>query len=154
MFNKKVIMTGSYSIGEHTVSPSHFTRSSLGVHRSHTFSLMHYPFPSLLFKGCPRFPRADGRQNGDGFRRRVVFWGYVRRLLHHIFACANWWWTTTEQFEDEIHPRLRFAHRGLVAMANNGAKNSNDSQFFITLGAYYPYFMCSRSSYCTFLGMM
>jgi len=39
-----------------------------------------------------------------------------------------------EQFEDEIHPRLRFAHRGLVAMANNGKKNSNDSQFFITLG--------------------
>ncbi|OJT15371.1 Peptidyl-prolyl isomerase CWC27 [Trametes pubescens] len=38
-----------------------------------------------------------------------------------------------EPFEDEIHPRLRFAHRGLVAMANNGAKNSNDSQFFITL---------------------
>ena len=40
-----------------------------------------------------------------------------------------------EPFEDEIHPRLRFAHRGLVAMANNGQKNSNDSQFFITLGA-------------------
>jgi cyclophilin family peptidyl-prolyl cis-trans isomerase len=41
----------------------------------------------------------------------------------------------TEQFEDEIHPRLRFAHRGLVGMANNGAKDTNDSQFFITLGA-------------------
>ncbi|KAJ3854117.1 cyclophilin-like protein [Lentinula lateritia] len=38
-----------------------------------------------------------------------------------------------EPFEDEIHPRLRFAHRGLVAMANNGQKNSNDSQFIITL---------------------
>ncbi|KAF9529642.1 cyclophilin-like protein [Crepidotus variabilis] len=38
-----------------------------------------------------------------------------------------------EPFEDEIHPRLRFAHRGIVGMANNGAKNSNDSQFFITL---------------------
>ncbi|KAH9072281.1 cyclophilin-like protein [Lactarius deliciosus] len=38
-----------------------------------------------------------------------------------------------EPFEDEIHPRLRFAHRGLVGMANNGSKNSNDSQFFITL---------------------
>ncbi|KAH0836485.1 cyclophilin-like protein [Lanmaoa asiatica] len=38
-----------------------------------------------------------------------------------------------EPFEDEIHPRLRFTHRGLVAMANNGTKNSNDSQFFITL---------------------
>lgn len=39
-----------------------------------------------------------------------------------------------EPFEDEIHPRLRFSHRGLVGMANNGQKNSNDSQFFITLG--------------------
>ncbi|KAH9849881.1 cyclophilin-like protein, partial [Lenzites betulinus] len=38
-----------------------------------------------------------------------------------------------EPFEDEIHPRLRFVHRGLVGMANNGNKNSNDSQFFITL---------------------
>ncbi|KAF8649482.1 hypothetical protein AX16_005770 [Volvariella volvacea WC 439] len=38
-----------------------------------------------------------------------------------------------EPFEDEIHPRLRFAHRGLVGMANNGTKDSNDSQFFITL---------------------
>ncbi|KIJ94440.1 hypothetical protein K443DRAFT_683740 [Laccaria amethystina LaAM-08-1] len=38
-----------------------------------------------------------------------------------------------EPFEDEIHPRLRFTHRGLVGMANNGTKNSNDSQFFITL---------------------
>jgi peptidyl-prolyl cis-trans isomerase SDCCAG10 len=39
-----------------------------------------------------------------------------------------------DQFEDEIHPRLRFTHRGLVGMANNGEKNTNDSQFFITLG--------------------
>lgn len=39
-----------------------------------------------------------------------------------------------EQFEDEIHPRLRYTHRGLVGCANNGSKNSNDSQFFITLG--------------------
>ncbi|KAF8159939.1 cyclophilin-like domain-containing protein [Crassisporium funariophilum] len=38
-----------------------------------------------------------------------------------------------EPFEDEIHPRLRFSHRGLLGMANNGNKNSNDSQFFITL---------------------
>ncbi|KAG6331514.1 hypothetical protein ID866_7578 [Astraeus odoratus] len=38
-----------------------------------------------------------------------------------------------EPFEDEVHPRLRFAHRGLVGMANSGKKNTNDSQFFITL---------------------
>ncbi|KAG8893983.1 Peptidyl-prolyl isomerase cwc27 [Tulasnella sp. 403] len=38
-----------------------------------------------------------------------------------------------EPFEDETHPRLKFVHRGLVGCANNGKKNSNDSQFFITL---------------------
>ncbi|KZV98762.1 cyclophilin-like protein [Exidia glandulosa HHB12029] len=38
-----------------------------------------------------------------------------------------------EPFEDEIHPRLRFPHRGIVAMANAGTKHTNDSQFFITL---------------------
>jgi len=39
-----------------------------------------------------------------------------------------------EPFEDEIHPRLRYSHRGLVGMANSGTKDSNDSQFFVTLG--------------------
>ncbi|KAH6916521.1 cyclophilin-like protein [Coprinopsis sp. MPI-PUGE-AT-0042] len=37
-----------------------------------------------------------------------------------------------EPFEDEIHPRLRYTHRGLLGAANNGKKNSNDSQFFVT----------------------
>lgn len=36
-------------------------------------------------------------------------------------------------FKDEIHTRLRFMRRGLVAMANAGP-NDNGSQFFITMG--------------------
>merc|ERR1712142_139841 len=36
-------------------------------------------------------------------------------------------------FKDEIHQRLRFNRRGLVAMANSG-KDDNASQFFFTLG--------------------
>lgn len=39
-----------------------------------------------------------------------------------------------ETFKDEFHSRLRFARRGLVAMANSGP-NDNGSQFFFTLGA-------------------
>eukprot|EP01098_Paradermamoeba_levis_P014185 TRINITY_DN6696_c0_g2_i1.p1 TRINITY_DN6696_c0_g2~~TRINITY_DN6696_c0_g2_i1.p1 ORF type:complete len:197 (+),score=64.40 TRINITY_DN6696_c0_g2_i1:58-648(+) len=37
-------------------------------------------------------------------------------------------------FADEFHSRIRFNHRGQVAMANMGDRNSNGSQFFITLG--------------------
>jgi peptidyl-prolyl cis-trans isomerase SDCCAG10 len=36
-------------------------------------------------------------------------------------------------FKDEFHSRLRFSHRGLVAAANQNAKHTNGSQFFITL---------------------
>ncbi|UYV70080.1 CWC27, partial [Cordylochernes scorpioides] len=37
-------------------------------------------------------------------------------------------------FKDEFHSRLRFMRRGLVAMASSG-KDTNESQFFFTLGA-------------------
>jgi len=36
-------------------------------------------------------------------------------------------------FKNEVHSRLRFRHRGIIATANSG-KNDNGSQFFITLG--------------------
>ncbi|CAO1618588.1 unnamed protein product [Sympodiomycopsis kandeliae] len=38
-----------------------------------------------------------------------------------------------EPFEDEPHQRLRFNRRGLLAMANPGESNHNESQFFLTL---------------------
>lgn len=40
-----------------------------------------------------------------------------------------------EAFNDEFHSRLRFTHRGLLAMANENCPNSNHSQFFFTLDA-------------------
>lgn len=39
----------------------------------------------------------------------------------------------SEDFRDEFHSRLKFSHRGVVAMANKNKPNSNGSQFFITL---------------------
>lgn len=47
-----------------------------------------------------------------------------------------------EPFKDEFHQRLRFARRGLVAMANGG-KDDNGSQFFFTLGPTPNYKMCT-----------
>ena len=38
-----------------------------------------------------------------------------------------------EPFNDELHSRIKFNHRGHVAMANSGARDTNGSQFFITL---------------------
>ena len=143
-------MTGSSFIGEPTLPlPTYalLVLCTLSYHIPTHFANAFSPFCFLIDeKGGPRFPRADGRQNGHWWRRRI----FLRRCVCapltptvfflFLFSCANGW-TITEQFEDEIHPRLRFAHRGLVAMANNGKKNSNDSQFFITLGAVKPYFM-------------
>ena len=35
-------------------------------------------------------------------------------------------------FKDEIHSRLKFSHRGLLAMANPNEPDMNQSQFFLT----------------------
>jgi peptidyl-prolyl cis-trans isomerase SDCCAG10 len=42
-------------------------------------------------------------------------------------------------FKDELHSRLRFVRRGLVAMANAG-KDDNRSQFFFTFGKPFAFF--------------
>ena len=39
----------------------------------------------------------------------------------------------SEDFRDEFHSRLKFNHRGVVAMNNKNKPNTNGSQFFITL---------------------
>ncbi|KAN0084584.1 hypothetical protein V8E55_008088 [Tylopilus felleus] len=43
-----------------------------------------------------------------------------------------------EPFEDEVYPPLRFSHRGLVVMANNGTENSNESHFVLRLRGSAP----------------
>lgn len=38
-----------------------------------------------------------------------------------------------EPFQDEFHSRLRFNRRGLLGMANGSDRDTNESQFFLTL---------------------
>ena len=42
-------------------------------------------------------------------------------------------WKEGEKFKDEFHSRISFNTRGQVAMANEGKRDSNGSQFFITV---------------------
>ena len=42
--------------------------------------------------------------------------------------------TYGKPFRDEFHARLKFSHRGILAMANAGTPDDNGSQFFLTLG--------------------
>jgi len=89
-------------------------------------------FTLLSYRIVPRFLVQTGDKTGTGAGGESFYGGSLCLL------CPAWtlqlFQFFSEPFEDEIHPRLRFPHRGLVAMANNGTKNSNDSQFFITLG--------------------
>lgn len=84
-----------------------------------------------LHRIVPGFLVQTGDRTGTGNGGESFYGG-----SYHSYSCFPCSLTllAPEPFEDEIHPRLRYAHRGLVGMANNGQKNSNDSQFFITLG--------------------
>jgi len=52
-------------------------------------------------------------------------------FVHSIGGKSIW----GRPFKDEAHGRIKFNHRGQVAMANENAPNTNQSQFFITLDA-------------------
>jgi len=49
-----------------------------------------------------------------------------------IFLGSSIW---GRPFKDELHGRIKFNHRGQVAMANENKPHTNQSQFFITLDA-------------------
>ena len=60
-------------------------------------------------------------------RVRVIY--YFGHL--HVGGESIW----GQAFKDEFSPRLKFSHRGIVAMANENKPDTNHSQFFITLDA-------------------
>lgn len=129
---QKAIMTASSFIGKKDPFPP-----PLCV-RSRLFSSLTRPLfllSSFLYRVVPDFLVQTGDRTGTGAGGESFFGGTCATHYYIFPPRTTGGAATTEQFEDEIHPRLRFAHRGLVAMANSGAKNTNDSQFFITLGA-------------------
>lgn len=67
-------------------------------------------------------------QGGDptGTGQGICYWRLLKIGGESIYDQA---------FKDEFNPRLKFSHRGIVAMANENRPNTNHSQFFITLGA-------------------
>jgi len=140
-------MTASSSIGQYDALPTFSTRPFI------LWSHIILP-PSRV---VPDFLVQTGDRTGTGAGGESFFGGaFVILSYSALFPHATNDGVTIEQFEDEIHPRLRYAHRGLVAMANNGAKNSNDSQFIITLGASVPHFtrfLVKSERVCVSLGM-
>lgn len=152
-------MTGSYFTGEATLPTTYNTPlrapRACTLHPTHVVDTSHSHLLCLPFlrlkksRVVPDFLVQTGDRTGTGAGGESFFGGaYTPPLtVAFIFLCSlTGGQQLLEQFEDEIHPRLRYAHRGLVAMANNGKKNSNDSQFIITLGAVKSYFMhASRS---------
>ena len=64
---------------------------------------------------CEQLHGADGRPDEHGRGGSSVFDG-------------------GRPFKDEFHSRLRFNTRGRVAMANEGRKDSNGVNGFVTLG--------------------
>lgn len=84
---------------------------------------------NLSGRVVPNFLVQTGDRTGTGSGGESFYGG-----SYNIICSSCLIRSPTEPFDDETHPRLRFTHRGLVGMANNGEKNSNTSQFFITLG--------------------
>ncbi|XP_022169625.1 peptidyl-prolyl cis-trans isomerase CWC27 homolog [Myzus persicae] len=85
-------------------------------------------------KACRNFVQlcTDGYYDGVLFHRIVK--GFIAQGGDPTGTGAGGESIYGHPFKDEIHSRLRFNRRGLVAMANAG-KDDNGSQFFFTLGS-------------------
>jgi peptidylprolyl isomerase len=85
-------------------------------------------YPDYAPKACENFVAlAKAGKYDNGIFHRVIpnFMIQAGRTENNLSI-----WNSA--FEDEITDQLRFDHAGVLAMANKG-KNTNGSQFFITL---------------------
>lgn len=92
----------------------------------------------LWAKECPKAVRNFVQLAMEGFYDGQIFHRVIKDFMIQTGDPTGTGSGPSEsiyggEFRDEIHSRLRFSHRGLLAMASSGP-NTNGSQFFITLG--------------------
>ncbi len=91
----------------------------------------------LWTKEAPRACRNFVQLCLEGFYNNIIFHRIIKNFMIQTGDPSGtgnggesiW----GKDFQDEFHSRLRFSHRGIVAMANKNIPNSNGSQFFITI---------------------
>lgn len=91
----------------------------------------------LWTKEAPRACRNFIQLCMEGYYNNNVFFRIIKGFMIQTGDPTNtgkggesiW----NREFMDEFHSRLRFNHRGIVAMANQNKPNTNSSQFFITM---------------------
>ena len=90
----------------------------------------------LFTKETPRTCRNFIQHCMNGYYNKNVFFRIIKNFMIQTGDPTNtgkggssiW----EKEFGDEFHSRLKFSHRGIVAMANKNKANTNGSQFFIT----------------------
>lgn len=91
----------------------------------------------LFTKETPRTCRNFIQHCMNGYYNKNVFFRIIKNFMIQTGDPTNtgkggssiW----EKEFGDEFHSRLKFSHRGIVAMANKNKANTNGSQFFITM---------------------
>lgn len=91
----------------------------------------------LFTKEAPRTCRNFIQHCMNGYYNNNVFFRIIKNFMIQTGDPTNtgrggssiW----EKEFGDEFHSRLKFSHRGIVAMANKNKANTNGSQFFITM---------------------
>ena len=91
----------------------------------------------LFSKECPLACRAFVQLCLRGYYEQNVFHRIVKGFMVQTGDKTGTGkgngWEEGKKFKDEFHSRISFNKRGQVAMANEGKRDSNGSQFFITL---------------------
>ncbi|KAK4241382.1 cyclophilin-like domain-containing protein [Achaetomium macrosporum] len=93
-------------------------------------TIFHRLVPGFILQGGDPTGTGHGGESiydGGAFSGDLDPWPMDQRKRHNAGPMGV-------NFKDEFHSRLKFNRRGLLGMANEGAPDTNGSQFFFTLG--------------------